>query len=166
MSRPLGHALHLFRMAGLFVVGIAVFLIARAVFVPEGFGKLGHYRAGALDDNRSLKPVFAGRSACAECHTDEPDRLEGGPHAKVGCEACHGALGTHASGETDVKPARPDAARLCLVCHRQSVSKPSGFKQVDPKEHGDGSGSCGGCHDPHSPDKEPPAPPVQEPKKP
>ena len=25
-------------------------------------------------------------------------------------------------------------------------------KQVDPKEHGDGSGSCGGCHDPHAPD--------------
>ena len=155
MSRPLGHALHLFRMAGLFVVGIAVFLIARAVFVPEGFGRLGHYRAGALDDNAARKPVFAGRAACAECHSDEPDRLKTGPHAKVGCEACHGALGAHAATETDAKPARPDAGKVCLVCHRQSVSKPAGFKQIDPKEHGDGSGACGGCHDPHSPDKEP-----------
>lgn len=168
MSRTGGHALHLFRMAGLFAVGIALFLVARSVFVPEGFGELGHYRTGALADNRERKPVFAGRAACGECHEDEPARLAGGPHAKVGCEACHGALGAHAAAETDVKPARPDAAGLCLVCHRQSVSKPAGIAQVDPKEHGDGSGTCGGCHDPHAPDKEPlaSAPADQEPKKP
>lgn len=165
MSRPLGHAVHLFRMAGLFVVGIAVFLIARRVLVPDGFGALGHFRVGALDDNRAQKPVHAGRAACADCHSDEPDRLKTGPHAKVGCEACHGALGAHASAETDVKPAKPDSGKLCLVCHAQSVGKPAGFKQVDPKEHGDGSGTCGGCHDPHSPDKEPVAP-AQEEKKP
>ena len=157
-NRSWGHATHLVRMGGLFVVGIAAFLVARWVFVPEGFGELGHYRVGALADNRTKKPVFAGRTACAECHTDEPGWLKGGPHKGVGCEACHGALGVHASGESDVKPARPDAAKLCLVCHVQSVSKPAGFKQIDPKEHGDGSGTCGGCHDPHSPDKEPRTP--------
>jgi hypothetical protein len=153
-------------MAGLFVVGIAAFLVARWVFVPEGFGELGHYRTGALADNRAQKPVYAGRAACAECHSDEPDRLKTGPHAKVGCEACHGALGAHAAAETDVKPAKPDAGKLCLVCHVQSVSKPVAFKQIDPKEHGDGSGTCGGCHDPHSPDKEPKAPPAEEQKTP
>src|SRR5512140_553393 len=172
VDRPLGHAMHLVRMAGLFAVGIAVFLVARAVFVPKDFGTLGHYRPGALDDNRARKPVFAGRAACAECHADEPARLKSGPHAGVGCEACHGALGAHAAAETDVKPARPDPSKLCLVCHRQTVGKPAFFKQVDPKEHGDGSGTCGGCHDPHSPDKEPKAPaeepkvPAEEPKKP
>lgn len=166
MSRPVGHAAHLFRMAGLFVVGIALFIVARGILVPAGFGDLGHYRPGSLADNRAKKPVFAGRAACAECHTDEPERLKGGPHAGVGCEACHGALGTHAAGETDVKPARPDASKVCLVCHRQSVSKPAFMKQVDPKDHGDGSGTCGGCHDPHSPDKEPPAAPAEGAKKP
>lgn len=165
MSRPLGHALHLFRMAGLFAAGIAAFLIARHVLVPDGFGALGHFRAGALDDNREKKPVFAGRAACADCHSDEPERLKGGPHEGVGCEACHGALGAHAAAETDVKPAKPDAGKLCLVCHRQSVSTPASFKQVDPKEHGDGSGTCGGCHDPHAPDKEPVAP-AEEQKQP
>ena len=166
MNRPLGHAVHLFRMAGLFVAGIAAFLIARSILVPDGFGELGHFRTGALADNQARKPVFAGRAACADCHSDEPDRLKAGPHKGVGCEACHGALGAHASGESDVKPVRPDAAKLCLVCHVQSVSKPAGFKQIDPKEHGDGSGTCGGCHDPHSPDKEPKAPPAEEQKKP
>lgn len=166
MNRPFGYATHLFRMAGLFVAGIAAFLVARAIFVPKGFGELGHYRTSALDDVRAQKPVFAGRAACGDCHTDEPERLKGGPHAKVGCEACHGALGAHASGETDVKPTRPDPAKLCIVCHLQSVSKLATFKQVDPKDHMDGSGNCGVCHDPHSPDKEPPAPPAQEQKKP
>lgn len=160
MSRPLGHGLHLFRMAGLFAAGIVAFLIAREAFVPDGFRELGHFRTGALADNMGKGPVHAGRQACGECHSDEPDLLKAGPHAKVGCEACHGALGAHASGESEEKPARPDAGRLCLVCHRQSVSKPIGFPQVDPKEHADGSGGCGGCHDPHAPDREPPAPPA------
>jgi hypothetical protein len=166
MNRPLGHALHLFRMAGLFVAGIAVFFVARAIFVPKDFGALGHYRPGALDDNRAKKPAFAGRQACAECHSDEPDRLRTGPHAGVGCEACHGALGSHAAAETDVKPAKPDSGTVCLVCHLSSVSKPAFLKQVDPKEHGDGSGTCGGCHDPHSPDKGPLSPAAEEQKKP
>lgn len=166
MSRPFGPATHLFRMAGLFVVGLALFLVARKVLVPEGFGELGHFRTGAIADNRAPKLVHAGRAACAECHSEEPDRLKTGGHRGVGCEACHGALGAHAAGETDEKPARPDAGKLCLGCHRQSVSKPAGFPQVDPKEHGDGSGSCGGCHDPHAPVEEPKAPPVEEAKKP
>ena len=168
MSRPMGHGLHLVRMAGLFLAGIVLFVIARKAFVPDGFGELGHFRTGALADNMARNPVFAGRTACGECHSDEPDRLKAGPHAKVGCEACHGALGRHASGESEDKPALPDAAKLCLVCHRQSVSKPAGFPQVDPKDHMDGSGNCVGCHDPHAPDKEPPAPPAdgKEAKKP
>ncbi len=165
-DRSWGHATHLLRMAGVFVVGIALFLVARWAFVPEGFGELGHYRTGVLADNRAKKQVFAGRAACADCHADEPGWLKAGPHKGVGCEACHGALGAHASGDSDVKPVRPDAAKLCLVCHRQSVSKPAAFKQIEPKEHMDGSGNCGGCHDPHSPDKEPKASPAEEQKKP
>ncbi len=151
-------------MAGLFALGIVVFLVARKAFVPEGFGELGHFRTGALADNRAQKPVHAGRAACAECHSDEPDRLKSGPHERVGCEACHGALGAHAAGESDVAPGKPDSGKLCLVCHAQSVSKPASWKQVDPKEHGDGSGTCGGCHDPHAPDREPPAPAKEQEK--
>lgn len=148
------HKGHLVRMAGLFGVGILVFLLARALFIPEGFGVLGHYRVGALADNSKRAPVFAGRKACGECHTDEPALLAGGPHKGVGCEACHGALGVHAQAPDKLKPARPDAEKLCAVCHLPNVAKPAGFPQVDPKEHADGSGACGGCHDPHSPDKE------------
>ena len=48
---------HLFRMAGLFGVGLLVFVVLRGVLIPADFGDLGHYRASALDDipHRSAK---------------------------------------------------------------------------------------------------------------
>lgn len=150
------HKRHLVRMAGLFGAGVLLFVVARGLFVPKGFGVYGHYRAGALADNSVRVQVFAGRGACGECHTDTAALLAGGPHKGVGCEACHGAQGEHArAAEPDKKkPAKPEAAKVCVVCHLPNVAKPATLKQVDPKEHGDGSGACGGCHDPHSPDKE------------
>lgn len=148
------HKMHLVRMAGLFAAGTLVFLLAKGLFTPKGFGDYGHYRAGALADNAARVPVFAGRKACGECHTDQAAGLAGGPHKGVGCEACHGALGVHASAPEKLKPAKPEPAKICVVCHLPNVARPATFKQVDPKEHGDGSGACGGCHDSHSPDKE------------
>ena len=154
MRRLFGHGEHLARMAGLFAAGILVFVGARAVFVPKGFGTYGHYRAGALADNRTHAVSFAGKAACVECHDAVPLAQKGSRHAAVRCEACHGALAAHAAGGGDPKPARPDAKALCLVCHAANVAKPRGFPQVDPKDHGDGA-ACDGCHDHHSPEKEP-----------
>ena len=91
MKAGLRHASHLFRMAGLFVAGIVLFLVVRALFVPANFGEYGFFRPGALADNRDKPLVYAGRGACAECH-DEVVKLKGaGPHARIGCETCHGA---------------------------------------------------------------------------
>lgn len=142
---------HLIRMAALFVVGIGVFVVARAVMVPDGFGDYGHFRAGALGDNRARPLGFAGRAACADCHDDVVEARKGSKHAGVGCEACHGALADHAADPEQVKPQRPDAKTICLVCHLTNVAKPDAFPQVDPKEHGDGE-PCGSCHQPHHPE--------------
>ncbi|MCG3193106.1 MAG: hypothetical protein DIJKHBIC_02356 [Thermoanaerobaculia bacterium] len=162
MRHLMKNKVHLFRMAGLFVVGFLVFAGARAVFVPEGFGVYGHYRAGALEDNRAFPLVHAGRAACAGCHGDEPEALKASRHAKVGCEACHGALAVHADDPAKLTPKKPDAKTLCLVCHMANVAKPSGFKQISPEDHPEGV--CTECHDPHSPADAPkPAPaPVQK----
>lgn len=154
---------HLFRMAGLFVIGFLAFVGARAVFVPKGFGVYGHYRAGALEDNRAFPLVHAGRAACADCHSDQPDALKTSRHAKVGCEACHGALAVHADDPSKLTPKRPDPATLCLGCHMANAAKPATFKQISPKDHPEGV--CNECHDPHSPGnapKTPPAPPRKE----
>ena len=53
MSRLFGHREHLVRVAGLFLAGVVVFVVLQALLIPEGFGLYGHYRAGALADNRA-----------------------------------------------------------------------------------------------------------------
>jgi hypothetical protein len=141
---------HLVRMAALFVVGIATFVVLQVTLVPAGFGRYGHYRAGALDDNASRPLHFAGRAACEECHTDIVEARKGGKHEHVGCEACHGPLALHASAQTDVKPVRPDGRTTCLKCHVANVAKPAGFPQIVVAEHSE-SGACIECHKPHSP---------------
>lgn len=154
MNRLFKDKEHLVRVAGLFVVGIVLFVIARAILVPKTFGQYGHYRGGALADVRARPVVYAGRAACVECHTDEGDRLKGGKHKGIGCETCHGALAKHAADPSSLKPAKPDPKTLCLTCHQTNVAKPAKFPQVDVKTHMDG-GPCLTCHDQHAPDKEP-----------
>ena len=140
---------HLVRLAALFAVAIAAFLLVRALLIPKTFGDYGHYRAAALGEIRERGIKYAGRAACLDCHEDIGAAKAGGKHAGVGCEACHGALAAHVADPASVVPQKPDASAVCLVCHVQNLAKPKGFPQVDPKEHyGD---ECGGCHKPHVP---------------
>ena len=41
-----------FLFAGILPMFLGLFVALRAAVVPEGFGKYGHYRAGALEDNQ------------------------------------------------------------------------------------------------------------------
>jgi hypothetical protein len=140
---------HLARVAALFLLGVAAFFLAQRLLVPEGFGKYGHYRPGALEDRRNLPNVFAGRAACEECHTDVAETKAKGKHARPACEACHGALALHAA-DSSIKPTRPDGRALCLRCHAALVGRPSSFPQVDVAEHAP-KGSCTECHAAHDP---------------
>ena len=141
---------HLFRMAGLFVVGVTTFVLLRWLMVPADFGVYGHYRAGALQDIMARPVMFAGQAACVECHTDVAEVRAAGRHAHVGCEACHGALAAHAGNPDDVKPVTPDPRKTCIVCHTASISKPKTFPQVVPADHAP-KGSCADCHKVHNP---------------
>jgi len=42
---------------------------------PASFGELGWYRAKALVELRSRTPVYAGKQACDECHSDQLQKL-------------------------------------------------------------------------------------------
>ena len=137
------------RVAGLFSAGLLVFLVLQAVLVPEGFGVYGHYRAGALEDNQQHEIAFAGRAACIDCHSDVPDQLSEGKHAKVACEACHGALAKHAEDPGAAEARRPDPTTLCLVCHLTNVAKPGWFPQIEPQDHA-GDEACVSCHAAHT----------------
>lgn len=122
MSSRFSHAQHVFRMAALFILGIAAFLVARAYFVPHDFGVFGHYRASALDLNRDRPLKHAGQAACAECHTDIVEKRAGQRHQHVACEGCHA----------------------------KDATRPATQPQVQAQEHA-GDASCVSCHDPHAP---------------
>jgi len=150
MRRLFGHREHLVRVAALFVAGVLAFLVLQALLVPKGFGLYGHYRAGALEENRARPVAHAGRAACVECHAEVPEAAKGGAHAAIRCEACHGALASHAADPMAQKAVRPDSKLLCARCHAANVARPAGFPQVDTAEHAGGE-ACTSCHVAHKP---------------
>lgn len=141
---------HLLRLAALFAAGLLVFSIARAEFVPAGFGKYGHYRAGAVDDIRAKTPNYAGQTACADCHVDIVQLRSQARHRGISCESCHGPLAKHANAPDELKPKLPEARPLCVHCHAANTGKPKQYPTVNIKEHA-GDESCLTCHKPHDP---------------
>ncbi len=140
---------HVLRMAVVFAIGIAAFLVWRSWMVAPDFGRYGHFRAGALDDGMARPIVYAGHAVCLECHGDVGEVRAAGRHAHVACEACHGPLAQHAAGEGE-KPARPQALALCPVCHAARQGKPATFPQVVVQDHM-GDTPCTECHQAHNP---------------
>ena len=141
---------HLVRLAALFLVAILVFGVARAALVPKGFGTLGHFRAGAIDDIRAKTPEYAGQQACAECHTDVVELRAQARHKGIACESCHGPLGRHAADPGAMTPKLPVARPLCVHCHAANTGKSKRYPTVDVKDHA-GDESCITCHKPHNP---------------
>src|SRR3954463_11376588 len=100
---------HLLRLAALFAGGLLVFGVARAEFVPKGFGTLGHYRASAIDDVRKKPIEHAGQAACAQCHGDIVDLRAKARQKSISCESCHGPLARHAEDPGQLTPKLPVA---------------------------------------------------------
>lgn len=144
---------HLLRLAGLFAAGGGLFALLSLVMVPDDFGQLGHYRTGALADNRLPELVHADGATCGDCHDDVVAIRRGSRHERVACQACHGPLAAHAADPAASMPVRPDPARLCLGCHARLIGRPTDFPQVEPVEHA-GDQPCAACHQPHHPEPE------------
>lgn len=141
---------HLFRLAAVFVVGFLLFLGIRGFLVPRSFGQYGHYRGNAIGEIASRPIRFAGSATCETCHADVREKKKDGRHARVGCEACHGPLASHADDPTSVEPPRLDTAVVCVRCHEANGAKPKTFPQVASADHAAGL-PCDTCHKPHSP---------------
>jgi hypothetical protein len=152
MAQVLRDAEHLVRLALLFLAGALLFLGIRSFLVPSGFGEFGHFRTGALQDNRNKPLHFAGSASCGEtdCHEDVTAALAGDTHDSVGCESCHGALSAHAADPEIAKAAPLDELELCSRCHASNPARPSAFLQVDIEPHREES-ACSECHDSHEP---------------
>jgi len=141
---------HLIRLAGVFLLGVILFLVLRSVTIPKSFGQYGPFRGAALVELSARPVAFAGHEACENCHTDVAELKAKGVHKSISCESCHGPLAKHADDPGNVKPVLPDVAHLCIRCHSENIAKPAGFPQVNAKEHSGGE-ACNTCHKPHSP---------------
>jgi hypothetical protein len=141
---------HVLRMAVVFAAGLAAFLLWRSWMVPADFGTLGHFRANAIVEAAERTPRFAGQASCMSCHEDAQRVRATSSHATVSCEACHGPLGEHARGASDVAPIRPSTRATCLSCHTSRVGVPAAFPRIIPREHSE-AGPCTDCHTAHAP---------------
>lgn len=141
---------HLFRLAAIFLAGLIVYLIARAVLVPADFGVYGHYRAGAVDEVAARPLMHAGRQACADCHADIVEIKAATRHAVIACETCHGPLKAHAEDPGTITPALPQASDLCIRCHAARTGKPKQYPTVVVADHAGGE-RCATCHSSHNP---------------
>jgi len=150
MRNVLKESEHLLRMALVLAAGAILFLLIRHAIVPPSFGRYGHYRAAALDEIRARPVSFAGKETCEICHDDIAKTKNGGKHAGVACEACHGPTAAHTEDPSGHPAVKPDPAVLCVRCHEAEPAKPKNFPQVVSKDHA-GTTSCVECHKPHSP---------------
>jgi Cytochrome c554 and c-prime len=138
------------RLLVMFLLFGVALVVARHFLVPATFGQLGHYRAAAIPQIAARPVKYAGREACADCHSDVVEAHDRGRHQFVGCETCHGPAAAHIENPTDVKPRVPRERDFCPRCHAYDPSRPTGFPQIEPASHNPGKG-CVTCHTPHAP---------------
>jgi hypothetical protein len=139
------------KLALVFAVIIAIFLILRYFFVPDTFGKYGPYRAAAMDDYLPLEIHYAGQQACLECHQDIEDLKSQDVHSGIHCETCHGPGQKHVVSGEPADILKPTGREFCGNCHAiNAARKKNAVYQVDLAKHNIGK-NCIECHNPHQP---------------
>lgn len=151
--RPFRMPPQIVRLVLLTIGIVSAYFTARYFLTPASFGERGWYRANALADIATPKPVYAGKQACDECHSDQLKDLAKLEHKVLSCEVCHGAGQAHA-GNPDANPMVKLGYSRCVRCHEASPSKPAWMKQIDSKKHFTGE-KCIDCHKPHQPSEVP-----------
>ncbi len=142
----------------LFALLLAVFITARHLFVPESFGKMGHYRAAAVEASAGLPLHYAGSHVCMDCHDDIYATKSESFHRNVSCEVCHGPAAAHSEEPSEHALSAPRKRGYCTLCHGYNPSRPTGFPQIEPASHNPLK-PCFECHDAHDP--KPPHTPEQ-----
>jgi hypothetical protein len=141
----------IFRLVLLTLAIVGSYLVARAFLTPPSFGQFGWYRGAALEELAARTPVYAGKQACDECHSDILHKLAGDAHQGLSCEACHGVSRAHAENP-DILPLKLTGSH-CIRCHEANPSRPAWFKQIVVKDHY--GSKCAECHIPHQPKQTP-----------
>jgi len=143
---------------------VTTYSVARYFLTPSSFRQYGFFRGDALVELRAREPLYAGRKACEECHSDEVQKLAKFEHKSLSCEGCHGPGQAHADNP-DVKIDKSNYG-ACLRCHEANDSRPKWQKQIvsrthytdtkpEPKPGGKSALLCTECHVPHAPSEVP-----------
>jgi len=141
----------IFRLFLSFVLFVSVFIFIQQHLKPDSFGKYGHYRANAIDDNKMRTSYFKSENKCKECHQDIYDLKDNDVHYGVRCESCHSPK-INASVECKEMPPKVEGTlKFCGQCHAMNLGRlKKGVPQLDFKEHKQGQ-NCIECHNPHAP---------------
>ncbi len=138
------------RLIPLFVIFIALFLVARHFLVPDTFGQYGHYRGDALIDNASKEIVYASKEDCFDCHDDIREQLENDVHADISCLTCHGPGLAHVNNPENDNIIKESEREFCGRCHDINAARSTDIVfQVDIKTHYTEKKNCVECHNPH-----------------
>jgi hypothetical protein len=93
---------HIVHVAIIVVAVIVIFLIARALTVPESFGQYGHYRGDSIKERQDFPVTLQTPQTCKECHEEELgdwwpgfEAWHNGKHSSLTCENCHSNLKEH-----------------------------------------------------------------------
>jgi hypothetical protein len=141
----------IFRLFASFVVFVGIFILIQQSLIPDSFGKYGHYRANAIEDNKISTSYYKGEEACTSCHQDLFDLKDSDLHAEVSCESCHTPK-IDAFTDCEIMPPIVEGTdEFCAVCHATNPGRiKKGVPQLDFKEH-EPDKKCIECHNPHAP---------------
>jgi len=142
-----GHIKRLIFLAAFLILSLVVL---RMVFIPKTFWEFGFYRGDSIAENANKPIIFAGSSACKDCHEEKYKIWLDFRHKTVICETCHGPAIKHSENPMEIKPTKPGKREFCLYCHGKNISKPKSFPVVDGNIHNPGI-NCFECHNPHNP---------------
>ena len=140
----------IFRLFFSFVVFVGIFILIQRFLTPDSFGKYGHYRANAIDDNKISTSYYKGEEKCTSCHQEVYDLKSEDVHDGVSCESCH-VPKIDISTECEVMPPKVEGdLKLCAQCHETNFGRLKKAPQLDFKEHEEGQ-NCIECHNVHAP---------------
>lgn len=158
-SSPKAHIIRIgLTLAGLMILGT----ILRSVFLPDEFGKYGHYRPGAMEDEANREARNMANESCFDCHPLIRKLHVAGVHKDILCEVCHGAFASHVQSDAVIATMpviRGEEIRpLCLRCHNEVIQAhvPESLKMVALPKHLEDRKVrthhvCNQCHHVHAP---------------
>ncbi len=156
------HNSHVKRIIGGLVVFAVLGFIVKIIMTPGSFGKYGHYRADAIQEEAGVEIRHWTNASCLSCHAHEANYHANGNHKTISCEFCHGPYADHVADgkKTGTLPVKTgdEIKVLCLRCHNKAIKARPGdvIKTVVMPDHLKKQNvkvthACNQCHYVHAP---------------